>query len=522
MGLFFIFSMKAAICLIAFYLIYKLMLSRETFHAFNRVAILGIIILSLIIPWLKITVSNPSEVNHGFANMESLIISGTVVGDDAEQSMTIAQCLIIIYIIGVIFFLSREVISIIKLRMLISRGKTHNYLEGLKLVVMKEDIAPFSWFRYIVISEDDYRNNRQEIITHELAHIARHHSIDIALCNLLIIMQWFNPAIWLLKIELQNLHEYEADEAVINQGIDARHYQMLLIRKTVGERLFTMANNLNHNSLKKRITMMTIKKSNPWMRAKYLFVVPVAAIAITAFANPKVENITNQVVAESEQMTNEAKQMISNTTEAKETAGTAPEVQETDAVRETIADTLYFVNGSRCLSMTDLNRTTTPNTITSIRVVNVKTDAECKKYGAKKGDIVMNITTSKKGTVTTKDSVRTMTMTSGNTGEDNALAVAEDMPSFPGGPKAMFDYISKNMEYPANAKMSKIQGRVFISFIVRSDGSISDAKVIRSADPLLDKEGLRIINGMPKWTPGHQNGKAVNVRYVIPITFKLA
>ena len=239
-----------------------------------------------------------------------------IVGDEQEP-LTVVQFLFILYILGVLFFIAREFLSVIRLQMLLRKGHIETIDEGIKVIVLDEDIAPFSWFRYIVISSDDYNDHRREIITHEQAHILLHHSVDVAFCNLLVILQWFNPAAWLLKRELQNLHEFEADEAVINKGVNATQYQMLLIRKSVGERLFSMANCLNHNSLKKRITMMTIKKSNPWSRLKYLYVIPVAAIAVASYASPKTEQVSDKIVQESNDM---AEKVVIPTTENDQSA----------------------------------------------------------------------------------------------------------------------------------------------------------------------------------------------------------
>jgi TonB family protein len=141
---------------------------------------------------------------------------------------------------------------------------------------------------YIVLSRKDYAENSRAILTHERAHIRLRHSVDLLLADVCILVQWFNPAAWLVKHELQQVHEFEADDEVLRQGIDAKNYQILLIEKAVGTRLYSMANSLNQSSLKKRITMMLKKKSNPWARAKYLFVLPLTAAALTAFARPEI------------------------------------------------------------------------------------------------------------------------------------------------------------------------------------------------------------------------------------------
>ena len=315
MGTYFIFTIKASVCLMAFYLFYKLLLSKETFHRFNRFALLGTVIVSMIIPVIKMTTAHTTTFNTGIVSMETFF-EPRIVGDEQEP-LTVVQFLFILYILGVLFFIAREILSVIRLQMLLRKGHIGTIDEGIKVIVLDEDIAPFSWFRYIVISSDDYNDHRREIITHEQAHILLHHSVDVAFCNLLVILQWFNPAAWLLKRELQNLHEFEADEAVINKGVNATQYQMLLIRKSVGERLFSMANCLNHNSLKKRITMMTIKKSNPWSRLKYLYVIPVAAIAVASYASPKTEQVSDKIVQESNDM---AEKVVIPTTENDQSA----------------------------------------------------------------------------------------------------------------------------------------------------------------------------------------------------------
>lgn len=315
MGTYFIFTIKASVCLMAFYLFYKLLLSKETFHRFNRFALLGTVIVSMIIPVIKMTTAHTTTINTGIVSMETFF-EPQIVGDEQEP-LTVVQLLFILYILGVFFFIAREMLSVVRLQMLLRKGHIETIDEGIKVIVLDEDIAPFSWFRYIVISSDDYNDHRREIITHEQAHILLHHSVDVAFCNLLVILQWFNPAAWLLKRELQNLHEFEADEAVINKGVNATQYQMLLIRKSVGERLFSMANCLNHNSLKKRITMMTIKKSNPWSRLKYLYVIPVAAIAVASYASPKTEQVSDKIVQESNDM---AEKVVIPTTENDQSA----------------------------------------------------------------------------------------------------------------------------------------------------------------------------------------------------------
>ena len=159
--------------------------------------------------------------------------------------------------------------------------------EGYTLVVVSGKICPFSWRNYIVLSRQDYEGYK-EIIAHECIHIRKKHTWDLYLIQLLLVFHWFNPAVWLLRRELQDIHEYEADEGVIKQGIDATKYQLLLVKKAVGSRVESIANSFNHSKLKNRITMMLKEKSNRWARLKILLFLPLAVLIAQAFARPEV------------------------------------------------------------------------------------------------------------------------------------------------------------------------------------------------------------------------------------------
>lgn len=454
MGMFFIYSIKVAICLVAFYLFYKLLLSRDTFHAFNRATLLLLMLLSLVLPFVSLSIDEPTVVNNGMVQVEQLLVAG-VSGEEAQPaSLTLVQVLFMVYMVGVVVSVGREIVSLAGLYKLIS-GRDHVTIDnGIRIIVIDGDMAPFSWFNNIVISRSDYESGRREILIHEMAHISHHHSLDILLCNVLLIFQWFNPAVWLLRRELRNIHEYEADEAVLASGANAAEYQLLLIRKAVGERLFSMANNLNHNSLKKRITMMLTKRSNPWNRVKVLLTVPVAAVAVVAFATPKAESLSREIEHESDAIVSSVVKSTSDKAALVAQGKTSGEETVNDMGR---ADDTLIAN--------DLQR------VTSM--------------------------------------------------DDDVYEVVEKMPKFPGGIAELMKYLSSNIKYPVEAHKAGIQGRVVVSFIVNKDGTVKDAKIVRSVDKSIDAEALRVISAMPKWQPGYQDGKAVSVRYTVPVTFRL-
>lgn len=454
MGMFFIYSIKVAICLVAFYLFYKLLLSRDTFHAFNRATLLLLMLLSLVLPFVSLSIDEPTVVNNGMVQVEQLLVAGVTGEDTQPASLTLVQVLFMVYMVGVVVSVGREIVSLAGLYKLIS-GRDHVTIDnGIRIIVIDGDMAPFSWFNNIVISRSDYESGRREILIHEMAHISHHHSLDILLCNVLLIFQWFNPAVWLLRRELRNIHEYEADEAVLASGANAAEYQLLLIRKAVGERLFSMANNLNHNSLKKRITMMLTKRSNPWNRVKVLLTVPVAAVAVVAFATPKAESLSREIEHES------------------------------DAIVSSV-------------------------------VKSTSDKAALVAQGKTSGEETVNAMGRADDTLISNDLQR-MTST-----DDDVYDVVEKMPKFPGGMAELMKYLNSNIKYPVEAHKAGIQGRVVVSFVVNKDGTVKDAKIVRSVDKSIDAEALRVISAMPKWQPGYQDGKAVSVRYTVPVTFRL-
>ena len=455
MGLFFIYSLKVALCLTAFYLVYKLLLSRETFFGFNRAVLLGIAGVSLLLPLLHFTVGSAPEPVGGFVVVEDIVMQA-VAADAPKFSVTAAQMCFAIYMIGVAFFACREAWSLLCLRRMIRGGRVAECADGVKTVVAKGDVSPFSWMGNIIISEKDYRDRPEYILLHERAHIAGRHSWDILLCDVLIVFQWFNPAAWLLKAELQSVHEYEADRRVLSSGVNAADYQLLLIRKAVGDKLFSMANNLTQSSLKKRITMMLKRKSNPWSRARMLVAVPVAAVAVVAFATPKAESLSNVIESESEALV--SKVMPAVKAQADGSSQGATEMAAADAAP-------------------------------------VKAEAEAQPKADAPEAIVPD-------------------------GDDKVYDVVEQQPEFPGGTSGLAKWLGDNIKYPAEAAKQGIEGRVIVQFVVGIDGTVSNVKLMRPVNPLLDQEALRVVTAMPKWTPGKQDGKPVAVKYTIPVTFR--
>jgi len=300
MGDLLVYILKSSLCLAVFYLFYKTMLSRETLHKFNRIVLLSLFLISLILPFIEISFQKETPYTGLSLNLETLLAMAQDAGtgeEAANPANNWVLYLVVAYLSGVVFSVIKVGFSFFKMFSLLKSGGTRRELieNNVRLIIHKRASAPFSWMKYIAISEKDYSESGKEIITHELAHISRKHSIDLLLAESVKIIHWFNPAAYLLKQELQNIHEYEADEAVINKGIDAKQYQLLLIKKAVGDRLYTMANSFNHSKLKNRITMISKKKSPKWAAVKAMFLLPLSMFAVAAFATEEASTVFEPV-----------------------------------------------------------------------------------------------------------------------------------------------------------------------------------------------------------------------------------
>ncbi len=299
MGTFFAYMLKSALCLVAYYLFYKLLLSRDTFYRFNRFALVLLLVCSMTLPFVHWNWSEPSGGTVGVATIELPKVAG-IVSPEVSLWDKLMALLLLVYLVGIAVFFLRTLVSYLSLWQMIRHCEERPMpnpapLSDAHLMVTTDKVSPFSWMSYIVVNEQDLTENSHSILLHEMGHIRHHHTLDLVLTELCIIVQWFNPAIWLMREELQAIHEFEADEEVLNAGVNAREYQLLLIKKAAGSRLQSITNSLHQSSIKKRITMMQKKKSNRWVQAKYLLAVPVTALGVMLFATPAASAISAEI-----------------------------------------------------------------------------------------------------------------------------------------------------------------------------------------------------------------------------------
>ena len=285
---FLLYDGKVALALLVFYLFYRFFLKKETFHRFNRVVLVGTAVLSFVLPLCIITIHRSIEIDVVAAEQAAtgampdwaeMPADGWVPAADAVAPWW-PVALTILFWGGVVFVLFRVSFSLLSIAKIVRNGAFIREEDGCKIIVTERDIDPFSWMKYIVLSRKDWEGDHTPILLHEKAHIGFRHSAELLLVDILSAFQWFNPAIWMLRADLQELHEYEADDAVLRAGTNIKEYQYLLIRKAVSKSGYSVANSFNHSILKNRITMMS-KSRSPLSRGwRVLYLLPLVCLGL--------------------------------------------------------------------------------------------------------------------------------------------------------------------------------------------------------------------------------------------------
>ena len=525
------YALKSAFVLFLLYVPYTLLLHRDSFFRLNRFVLLGVLLLSLVlplcnVPWLSM--DRQPVVHAAQMQMVEIGIPVNVLpqyevmeeASSAPSSFTLFGLLTLIYIIGMAVVLLLRLWQMGSLRLQLWRGSLWRHSEdGITVYCHADRVAPFSWMNSIVISEEDYAESGREIILHETGHIRFHHSWDVLLLTLVQMVQWWNPLAYMAGISLRDVHEYEADDYVLRQGVSASAYQMLLLKKAVGYGSYTFANNFNHSLTKKRITMMRKSKSNPWMRSKALYVIPVAALALSAFATPEIVSPIEGMVSEPESKGMENYLTGQAAMEENRQNAATMEILKTPVTENRLpADATYYVDGEKMERGIAVRRIVDGREVVLITRKGENGKETVTVVGSSKNDAV-----DEAKALLRKEGVQKLNVKNeGANDNDSIYNVVSENAEFPGGSMAASNWISKNMTYPEECRKQGIEGRVVIKFVVNKDGSIVDAEAVKSPHPALAAEALRVVKSMPKWKPAKEGGKVVRSRFNIPIVFKLS
>ena len=424
-----LYLLQVNVGLILFYALYKLVCTRDTFFRSRRFILIVSLVLPFILPfidvreWLESRDRMIMLTHFDYSAVLPEIVVGSEAVETGNRVFVLSEWIGYLYLAGVVALLVRLAVQAFSLYRLIVR-MPEKEINGVRVKCLNDPSGgPFSFFGSIFMNPAAVKEDEiSEILTHEMAHVKQHHSVDVLLAEMVSICCWINPFAWLLKREVRLNLEFLADRKVMEAGFATKSYQYHLLGLAYNHK-YGLSNNFNFSHLKQRIIMMNKKKSNAAGHIKYaLFVLPAFALLVAG-------NIS-------------CSQDASQTEDAKEevVAPVSPEAKEAPA---------------------------------------------------------------------------------DSTAKEEVFMVAEQMPEYPGGMKEMLKFLQENVKYPENAMKNNVQGRVIVQFVVEKDGTPTEFKVLRSVDPDLDAEALRVMKAMPKWKPGMQKGQVVRVKFTVPVSFKL-
>lgn len=460
----FIYSIKSALVLALLYLPYTLMLRQESFFRMNRITLLTILMLALVLPVIDIpSLATPEqpvvyEMQHRIMLMtqEAEMITKSLTA--TTRTISWLGILAIVYIIGVILALLIRLWQLFKIDKIIRGGCLWTDKSGKATIYCHiDDVAPFSWMRSIVISEKDYKPYGREILLHEKAHILNLHSMDILFLTLVEAVQWWNPIAYLLGHSLRDVHEYEADDYVLHQGVSLQNYQALIVKKSLANTSYAFANNFNHSLIKKRIYMMNHPKSNPWLRSKVLYILPATLVVLTAFATPKLNEKVGEIVERvdhgdgSDDLNPQPEQQPESIPTSDVTDMQSAEPKEELAVKEEATDTL-----------------------SSEDYVN---DVYRNEY--------INLT---------------------------------QPPEFPGGMSALRAFVQLHVAQALENDASVAGKRAYVQFRIKKNGTIDNIGLVRG-DREAYHEAIKIVEQMPQWIPARRYGDLADAHFVLTIDF---
>ena len=525
-----LYAFKAAVCLAILYIPYIFLLRHETFYRLNRFILVGITVVSSIIPLLHV---GTPDIMKFWEDKEDTVEVSVQIGASSnylvepvavpitEPTISITAILGCIYLLGVFVMLIINVVVVIRLYRSIHKGVLWSqYENGVNIYCHIGNRTSFSWLNNIVISEADYQDNADAILTHENAHIRHYHSYENIVIEICKIIQWFNPFAWLLADSLRDVQEFEADETVLQKGVNAQQYQSLLLMKAVGPRLHALANTFRSTNLKKRFIMMNKQQSRPMACLRYLALLPLLVLSVISCSQKKtaepVDTTPHEIMC----------------------TGTVLDAELGDP----LIGAAVIVKGTTKGTITDLDGTFRLPMMSDQTLMIVFVDYDSQEVAAAE-----NVTVKMKrsdpeslaGVIVSQESVEFSNGTPASSeevsdtpesvtvkdenGSDEVFTVVEEMASFPGkNPESeLMSFLRKNLNYPPSCAEKGIEGRVVVKFLVQPDGSLTDFEATSSPDEELSKAAIEICKKMPKWNPAKQRGEAVKSYFTLPITFRL-
>ena len=513
-----------AIIMILCVVAYKLLMEAKTSPSINRVILMAIYPISFILPLLVTLVPyKEKRANIEIGNLEFIGFVPTS-GNEVQQSFIkledILSLITIAYFIGIIVTFLVTLTAVVHLLFVLRKSEIKE-IDGLQVYVHNNKaLSSFSWFDKIFLFSESIKDScsLKILLLHEKAHLDRAHWIDLAIAQLILIFQWFNPAAWYIRRELQHLHEYEADEEVISSGVDTKSYQMLLIKNISGNRYPGLTDGLNNCSLKKRIFMMKKTKLKKDWGIRGLALGGCAILGGLLIHIPAVASVLQ---TQPESQPTQQIEVLSVSSVPKTEAENVFVADE-----ESIKDVTIIIDGKEA-SYEEMN-SLDPDMIKDITVlrnpskiiINLKNKEEIKNLEASTEPIrIIGAGTMKKSDLSQE---KYTPIPSSENDYVGAYRAPQTMAQYEGGTDQLLKDLTKTTIYPKEAYDADIQGRVVVRFQINTDGTTSKFQIARSVDPLLDKAAIEAIQNLPnKWIPGEVDDKPVATVFYLPVSFIL-
>ena len=515
------YALPVAASIAVLWIAYRLLFVNSNRFQFNRSFLLLALLFSLALPVVGLFMGESApqivEIKHsmfpGYTLGEIVItpegqevtpMAEIMTAETPTWHISLWQVLGIIYLLGVAVMAVLFLVKLVRLVALIIRSPKRK-MDGYTAVYTHKEQGSFSFFRYAFFPDESVSS---DIVRHEMSHIAHGHSWDILFVEIITVLQWFNPFIYLYKRELQSLHEYSADHDVVATGVDKKDYMMLILQQCTAVDFSSMSNNFSLILTKKRIKMITRNERAKSLWWRLLVTIPVLALLL--IANAKVA--AQEKTAVDKPMTVEMGEF-----EIRNDDGTPLQFKDTviynpdgSYIQCETSDGFDPISGEPRKKMT-ITAHSADGTVNDNMILHCEVDGDVARYTAEPFKI-----TALEPALVLLEGIST-----DKPDNDTVFSICEVMPEYPGGAEAMMKYLSENIKYPEEAKEKGISGRVFIQFVVEKDGSVSNVKVMRGIGALCDDEAVRVVKAMPKWKPGMQKGEPVRVNYVLPVNFKL-
>jgi len=435
--------MLVNVYLLLFYGFYALLLSRETFFQLNRIYLVSAALLSFFIPviqanWVK-NLFITQKVQYTIYTSPVLLYRLKPIQD---THYTVGEVMVLIYLLGITFLMTRFFLQLISLKNIIKK---------------QHSPVAYSFFKNVKLGDDNPHGH--VIAAHENVHASQWHSADVLMMEALMIINWFNPVVYLYRFAIKHIHEFIADQQALQAGTNKADYAMILLSQTFNASAHQLVNPFfNKSLLKQRIMMLQKNKSHRIALIKYFLSAPLFILMLILSSatvnNSKAINLINKKV-----------EMVLLT----------PTNSVSAAIKNKVSEVVIDEPAQKEIIVAPPQQQS---------LMPATTDTTHKKEGP-------------------------------------VFTSVEQVPNFPGGIEAFTNYLAKNIRYPKAARQQKIQGRVIISFIVEKDGALTDIHAARGVSPEIDAEAIRVITASPSWTPGIQNGHTVRVAYSVPISFRL-